>query len=157
MSVNLEDAFPCELCKQLIQWHQGINRVVNIGRGPGGPIGNDHICPKRVGSRFHHYEPVDPRKMFLIAYCDFCTFPHFMHMACPICYDEEGHYIGKVSDYRTVKQYKLQFRIIRNKRIMEYLDPGMNTWVSLGDVHDPEAWKELALIQRNLLELLNVK
>jgi hypothetical protein len=69
------EPFPCRDCSQLIQFHQGLNKVVNMGDGSGGQIGEDHICPARVGSRYHHWDK--PKEI------NYWTHKHHPSSDCP--------------------------------------------------------------------------
>ena len=68
----MTEAHVCVQCGQLIQYHEGLRLVVNMGPGPGGDIGERHICPYRVGSQFHKYKPVNLAEIDTVRYCPMC-------------------------------------------------------------------------------------
>jgi len=163
----MSEAKECQDCKQIIQYHEGLNRVINIYAGAGGEVGEDHLCPDRVGSKFHHTLRINPARMFLVRRCSSCSFPHYMHMACPMCYDD--NYFPRIEssfDYsKGVKKALIPYNINKNTRQLEIYDFDLDlmedgtgrAYKTLGDIHDPNTWKKFADLQRELIRELNIK
>jgi len=159
MTSTMTEPFQCEAmtCRQLIQYHEGVNRVVNMADGPGGKRGDDHVCPERVGSKFHHYKPVNPKEQFLICYCNYCGFPHYMHMACPMCYDDHANPIAEVHYVKSVRKAQIPYHVNRQTRQLEIMDIDKEEYVPMGDIHNAKTWSAFADIQRKLIKDLNLK
>ena len=44
------------------KFQSGKYMICNLREGPGGPANMKHVCPNRVGSEFHHFEPINIRE-----------------------------------------------------------------------------------------------
>lgn len=71
----------CKDCEQEIyksttqKFASGKYKILNFRNGKGGNKDDPHVCPKRVGSKFHHFDKINMRSY------DF----HEQHKCCPIC------------------------------------------------------------------------
>jgi len=71
-------------CDQAIYKSDKDGHVKNVVDGRGGPRDTDHLCPDRVGSPFHHVNPINMREY------DY----HQQHRMCPFCATEYNSYIN---------------------------------------------------------------
>jgi len=78
----------CADCEQAIyqsmteKYRSGKYKVLNAEDGDGGFRNMPHVCPKRVGSKFHHFDRVNMRQY------DY----HQQHLPCVRCGNEYNSY-----------------------------------------------------------------
>lgn len=88
---DIMNAKPCIMCSQIIQFHQGLGIVVNMGKGKGGNVGSKHDCPKRVGTFMHPYLPYRESQIDMTRQCPTCQSIYNSRkiVICPACWQIE--------------------------------------------------------------------
>jgi len=86
--------FPCKnkrkdgpgLCDQII-YKDKDGLVKNISDGRGGIRGKRHICPDRVGTKFHHFSELDKKKVEYSLRHKLCSecLNEYDSIRCPLC------------------------------------------------------------------------